>query len=80
MGTQPEELFTLDNVCDISTRFISLPPAMKLRQGNVFTPVCDSVNRGVSVLGGLCPAGLFQGDKPPPPATIRLRAGGTHPT
>ena len=27
----------------------SLPPATKLRQGNVFTPVCHSVHRGVSV-------------------------------
>ena len=26
-----------------------LPPAMKLQQGNVFTPVCHSVHRGVSV-------------------------------
>ena len=25
-----------------------LPPATKLRQGNVFTSVCDSVHRGVS--------------------------------
>ena len=45
-----------------------LPPATKLRQGNVFTPVCDSVRGGglcpgVSVQwgslssGGLCPVG-----------------------
>ena len=34
-----------------------LPPAMKLRQGNVFTPVCDSVHRGDLCLGGLCPGG-----------------------
>ena len=39
----------------------------KLWEGNVFTPVCDSVYRGVSVQGvsvqkwGLCPR------KPPPP-------------
>ena len=33
-----------------------LPPATKLRQGNVFTPVCDSVHReGGLCLGGLCP-------------------------
>ena len=25
---------------------VFLPPATKLRQGNVFTPVCDSVHRG----------------------------------
>ena len=49
-----------------------LPPATKLRQGNVFTPVCHSVlgwgisvpaciigqmTRGVSVQGGICPGG-----------------------
>ena len=40
-----------------------LPPATKLRQGNVFTSVCDSVHRGglypggVSVRGGVCPGG-----------------------
>ena len=28
---------------------VFLPPATKLRQCNVFTPVCDSVHRGVSV-------------------------------
>ena len=41
-------------------------PQTKLRQGNVFTPVCDSVHRvgggtmsrGVSVRGCLCPEGL----------------------
>ena len=27
----------------------------KLREGNVFTPVCDSVHRRVSVQGGICP-------------------------
>ena len=38
---------------------VSLPPATKLRQGNVFTPVCDSVHRGrVSVQGGLFPGGV----------------------
>ena len=31
---------------------------MCLREGNVFTPVCDSVHREVSVQeGGLCPGG-----------------------
>ena len=33
----------------------------KLREGNVFTPVCDSVRRGVSVHRGLCQGGLCQG-------------------
>ena len=46
-------------------------PQTKLREGNVFTPACDSVHRG-----GLCPGGfLCQGDP-----LVRLRAGGTHPT
>ena len=36
-----------------------LPPSMKFRVGNVFTPVCDSVHWGGGVLcGGLCPGGL----------------------
>ena len=40
---------------------VLLPPTTKLRQGNVFTPVCDSVHGEVSVQGslsqgGLCPA------------------------
>ena len=43
--------------------FFLLPSATKLREGNVFTPVCDSVHRGggslsrggISVGGGLCP-------------------------
>ena len=47
---------------------IFLPPATKLRQGYVFTPVCQSfcsrgfsVPAGVSVQGGLCPGGLCPG-------------------
>ena len=45
-----------------------LPPVTKLRQGNVFTPVCDSVHGegGVSVRET--------------PLPVRLRAGVTHPT
>ena len=66
--------------------------ATKLRQGNVFIPVCDSVHRGglcpgrVSVQGGLCPGGVSVwgvslsggclSGRPP----VRLRAGGTYPT
>ena len=34
-----------------------LPPVTKLRECNVFTPVCDSVHRGGLCLGGLCPGG-----------------------
>ena len=29
-------------------------PQMKLREGYVFTGVCDSVNRGVCMVGGMC--------------------------
>ena len=32
-------------------------PQTNLQEGNVFTPVCDSVDRG----GGLCPGGFFLG-------------------
>ena len=32
----------------VSLRKCSLPPAKKLGQGNVFTPVCHCVHRGVS--------------------------------
>ena len=43
---------------------------MKFRQGNVFTPVCDSVHRGVTVQGVFCPGavdylGGHQGHVPP---------------
>ena len=31
---------------DVVWSSLLLPPATKLRQGNVFTPVCHSVNRG----------------------------------
>ena len=34
-------------------RQLILPPAKKLREGDVFTPVCDSVHGGQS----LCPRG-----------------------
>ena len=35
----------------------SLPPATKLRQGNIFTPVCHSVHWG----GGACMVGGMHG-------------------
>ena len=35
-----------------------LPPATSLRQGNVYTPVCDSVHRRISVWGSLFERGL----------------------
>ena len=34
---------------------------MKLWKGNVFTPVCHSVQRGGSCPGGLCPGGFCPG-------------------
>ena len=36
---------------------VLLPPATKLRQGNAFLPVCDSVHRGSFSLGVICPGG-----------------------
>ena len=51
-----------------------LPPAKKLRQGNVFIPVCHSVRGGACVLGVCMPGG---GGVAGESATA---AGGTHPT
>ena len=66
---------------------MSLPPATKLGQGNIFTIVCDSVNTGeggASSGGGSAPGGCFLGgggvclvETPPRTATA---AGSTHPT
>ena len=42
---------TLLHVCS-ATMLEYLSPATKLREGSVFTPVCDSVHRG-----DLCPVG-----------------------
>ena len=57
--------------CVLFIVILFLPAATKLRQGNAFTSVCDSVRGVVSVQGGFC-----QGDPPP----VQLRAGSTHPT
>ena len=35
-----------------------LPPSTKLRQGNVFTSVCDSVHRGISIQEGSLSRGV----------------------
>ena len=74
---------------------MSLTPATKLRQGNVFTPVCHSVQGGSLSRVSLCPGGSlsrwgvsFQmGGLCPggslrenPPPPIWQQAGGTHPT
>ena len=67
----------------------------KLREGNVFTRVCDSIHREgglcpggvsvqwVSVQGGLCPGRSLSGGlsvRETPSATIWLHVGGMHPT
>ena len=56
-----------------------LPPATKLGQDNIFTGVCDSVNRegGASSKGCCSQGGGPGGDPPPGTATV---AAGTHPT
>ena len=56
------------HICNLTSHLL-LPPATKLREGNVFTPVCDSVHGslclgGVSVQGGLCPGGLSVRETP----------------
>ena len=64
-----------------------LLPAMKLGQGNIFTDICDSVNKGVPppegclLPGGACSGGclLPGGCLGGPPGTATA-AGGTHPT
>ena len=38
-----------------------LPPATKLREGNVFTPVCHSVHRGICVWGSVSGGSLSGG-------------------
>ena len=69
----------------------SLSPATKLRQGNVFTPVFDSIHRGSLSGGGLCPGGgSVQGwslsggisvhGVSARETPVQLRAGGVHPT
>ena len=47
-----------------------LPPATKLGQGNVFTGICDSVNRGGGVPG---PGGSAPGGEPSPSGRPLLR-------
>ena len=68
-----------------------LPPAMKLGQGNIFTGVCDSVHRGVSLSAcwdttiplhqdqaGTLPPGTRQA--PPPPGSGRYPSPSTSQT
>ena len=46
--TQQDVQLISDTVIFIHRKL--LPPATKLRQGNVFTSVCDSVHRGVFII------------------------------
>ena len=65
-------------------------PQTKLREGDVFTPVCDSVHRGISVQGslsgdlspGISLEGVSVQDGLCPGGSLsgRPRLGGTHPT
>ena len=68
----------------LTVQVLSLPAATKLSQGNIFTPVCDSVNRGGGGLPqcmlGCTPPGRqtpWQADPPPPagrsPGTVNER-------
>ena len=51
-----------NNLRDVSMNFYS--PQTKLREGNVFTHICDSVHGG-----GLCPGKYLSGR--PPPGTVK---------
>ena len=61
-----------------------LPPATKLQQGNVFTSVCDSVHRGVSIQEGSLSEGVsvqgvsVQGG--PCPRGVSVQRGGVCPS
>ena len=44
--------------CRLFFKWLLLPLATKLREGNVFTPVCDSVHRGSLSWGDLFPGGV----------------------
>ena len=55
---------------------VFLPPATKLRQSNVFTLVCHSVHRAISVRGFSVQGGAVRGVsvRETPAAAVRLRA------
>ena len=80
-GTHPTGMHSFFIAVLIYTKVPYLPPATKLRQGNVFTPVCHSVHRGgLPYPPGQTPP--WTGT--PSPAQCMLgydqQAGGTHPT
>ena len=57
-------------------------PQTKLREGNVFTPVCHSVHRGKVYTPGktLSPLGRHPPSGQTPPPEMATEAGGAHPT
>ena len=61
-------------LCAIVFHFMFLPSATKLRQGNVFTPVCHSVHKGgsASVHAGIDPLGRHPPGQTPPQADTPL--------
>ena len=62
MGEEKRISFYSSSIQSDSTCSTFLPAATKLGQGNIFTPVCDSVNRGGAGPGGLvCPGGGLPG-------------------
>ena len=72
--------------CNVSQSNQLLPPATKLGQGNIFTGVCDSVNRGgsASVHAGIpqppCSGTMHPWDHAPPPQDhAPLPPGTMHP-
>ena len=90
-GHGHQALLLSDSVIALHFGLHSLSPTTKLRQGNVFTPVCDSVHRGVSLSRGVSVSvqgfsiqgvsvqgGLCQVDPPLPYSYIH--AGGIHHT
>ena len=65
-------------ICKVKT-ILFTTRKRSLEQGNVFTPVCHSVQGGVSVSRGVCIRGV--GQIPPSDTTgYGPRVGGTHPT
>ena len=58
-GMHPTGMHSCFYISEIEVLCSFLPPTTKLGQGNVFTGICDSVNRGVS-------ASVHAGIPPPP--------------
>ena len=82
-------LYMLSQTLKLTAHMQYLPPATKLRQGNVFISVCDSVHGGGglfpgglylggSIQGGLCLRVSVQGVSVRETTPVRLCAGGMH--